>query len=261
MSCSTNSPEFIAKDMNPFPPWYYNEFQQIGTDFERINQVEQYDRKQTSSSIAAEQALIAQLGITANDTVIDLGCGTGTFAVQAAIAGAYVYGIDISQTMLNYARQKAEKAGVLDRVEFHHNGFLRYEHQATPVDFIVTKFALHHLPDFWKMVALLRITAMLNDHGIFYLQDIAFSFPANDYQPRIEQWIQRVSKPLGEGWTAADFATDVREEYTTFGWILEEMLNQAGLMIETAEYPTLESAKYTYRKQPNFQTKQTKLHV
>ena len=235
--------------VNNSPTWLYNEFQQVGTDFEDMAQVAVYDRNQSSSSIAEEQKLIAQLGISAGDTVIDLGCGTGTFTIQAALVGAKVYAVDISQAMLHHARQKAKTAGVAGCIEFYHSGFLTYDHQAAPVDFIVTQAALHHLPDFWKAVALLRIASMLKNNGIFYLWDTVFSFPPTDYQTRIDAWIKRVAKPVDEGWTAQDFETHVREEHTTFGWILERMLRQSGLTIETSEYLTPEYAEYICRKQ------------
>ena len=72
--------------MTAFPTWFYNEFQQVGTDFEDIAQVAAYDRNQLSSSVDAERALVTRLGIAPGTRVIDFGCGTGTFAIQAAIA-------------------------------------------------------------------------------------------------------------------------------------------------------------------------------
>jgi len=41
-----------------------------------------------------------RLGIKAGHTVIDLGTGTGTFAIQAALLGAKVYAVDVSQAIL-----------------------------------------------------------------------------------------------------------------------------------------------------------------
>jgi putative AdoMet-dependent methyltransferase len=234
--------------MTDYPAWYYNDMQQVGVDFEDMTQVAAYDRNQTSSSVEEEQQLVMQLGISAGQSVIDLGCGTGTFAIQAAIAGAYVYAIDVSHSMLTFAQQKAQLANVSSRIEFHHNGFLTYEHTAASVDVIVTQAALHHLPDFWKMVALLRMANMLKQNGILYLWDTVFSFHPAEYQTCIDAWIQRVAKPPGEGWTAEDFATHVREEHTTLGWILERMLTDAGFTIETANYFTSEYAEYLCRR-------------
>lgn len=89
---------------------------------------------------------------------------------------------------------------------------------------------------------------MLKQNGVFYLWDTVFSFPPSEYQTRINRWIQRVAKPPGESWTTHDFETHVREEYTTFGWILERLLTDAGLTIETANYLTSEYAEYVCRR-------------
>ena len=233
--------------MTVLPKWFYDEFQQSGVDFEDTAQVEAFDRNQRSSSEQAEQALIEWLGISAGHTVIDLGAGTGTFAIQAGKAGARVHAVDVSPTMLAYAQKKACAANA-ENVEFHHAGFLTYEHQGNPVDFIVTKAALHHLPDFWKMVGLLRMASMLKAGGVLYLRDAVFSFNPSEYPSCIDAWIDRVAKPVGEGFTVSDFETHVREEYTTFGWIIEGMLTRAGFEIEQADYPAPEYAQYVCRK-------------
>lgn len=65
---------------------------------------------------------------------------------------------------------------------------------------------------------------------------VVFSFPPADYEASINQWIRQVAKPEGEGWTAQDFELHVREEYSTFGWIIEEMLIRAGFELVEANY-------------------------
>lgn len=234
--------------MSVTPAWFYDELKQIGTDFDDSSQVEAYDRNQKSSTTEAEQALINRLGISEKHSVIDIGAGTGTFAIQAALTGAYVYAVDVSQVMLAYAQQKASYANAINNIEFHHSGFLTYEHKSDLVDFVVTKSALHHLPDFWKMVAFLRMNTMLKNGGILYLRDAIFSFNPVEYQSHIKAWIERVGKPPGEGFTKLDFETHVREEHSTFGWIIEGMLKQAGFVIEEADYFAPEYAQYFCRK-------------
>ncbi|MBD1849058.1 class I SAM-dependent methyltransferase [Leptolyngbya sp. FACHB-711] len=229
--------------MPTFPAWYFDESTMAGIDFEDAAQVAVYDRNQTSSTPEKEQALVTRLGIAAEHTVIDLGAGTGNFAIQAALTGASVHAIDISQAMLTNAQNKAQKAGVTT-LKFHQAGFLSYEHQDQFVDFVVTKNALHILPDFWKMAAFLRIAAMLKPNGVFYLRDVIFSFPAADYEASINDWIKQVAKPAGEGWTAKDFEMHVREEHSTYGWIIEAMLTRAGFEIVEANYNTPTNAEY-----------------
>ena len=233
--------------MNKYPAWFYDELQQVGVDFEDMTQVAAYDRNQTSNTPEACQVLIEKLSITPDNTVIELGTGTGNFAIQSALIGAKVYAVDVSQAMLNYAQQKANTAGIKS-LEFHHAGFLTYEHQGNLADFIVTKFALHHLPDFWKMVALLRCAAMLKVGGILCLRDVVFSFEAAHYHESINAWIERVAKPAGEGFTTSDFETHIREEHSTFNWIIEGMLTRAGFQTISADYPTPEYAQYICQK-------------
>ena len=225
------------------PAWYFDEFKMAGVDFEDVTQVEAYDRNQTSSTPEKEQALVTRLGILPGQTVIDLGAGTGTFAIQAAMAGASVHAVDISQTMLTYAASKAQKAGV-DAVKFHQAGFLTYEHQGDLADVVITKNALHILPDFWKQVSFLKIAALLKPKGKFYLRDVIFSFPPKEYKTAIDEWIEQVTKPEGQGWTVKDFEMHVREEYSTFAWIIESMLIRSGFEIVETNYQSPTYAEY-----------------
>ncbi len=69
--------------------WAYDEMQQVGVDFENAEQVVQYDSKQGSDR-DAERQLVDRLCIVPGQVVVDLGCGTGSFAREAARAGARV---------------------------------------------------------------------------------------------------------------------------------------------------------------------------
>jgi putative AdoMet-dependent methyltransferase len=50
-------------------------------------------------------------------------------------------------------------------IEFVHAGFLTYAHRDEAADAVVSRMALHHLPDFWKVVALDRVRALLKKGG------------------------------------------------------------------------------------------------
>lgn len=231
------------------PNWYFDETMMAGVDFEDASQVEAFDLKQPSSTPEKEQALVTRLGIIPGQTVIDLGAGTGTFAIQAALAGAAVHAVDISQAMLDYAYRKAQNAGVAD-VQFHRAGFLTYDHRDRPADLVVTKAALHILPDFWKMVAFQRIASMLKPGGRFFLRDVIFSFSPTEYESVITSWIERVAKPEGEGWTKHDYEMHVREEHSTFAWIIEGMLSQVGFSILEKNYISPVLAEYLCEMSP-----------
>jgi len=90
--------------------------------------------------------------------------------------------------MINCARNKAQKQGITN-IEFINAGFLSYEHKFELADIILSKAALHHLPDFWKQIALLKMNKMLKMDGILYLFDIVFHFPPSEYEEKINNWI------------------------------------------------------------------------
>jgi len=57
-----------------------------------------------------------RLLIEPGHTVLDVGCGTGTFCLRLAPLGAQVHGLDLSDEMIRIARSKAEGT---DNVHFH----------------------------------------------------------------------------------------------------------------------------------------------
>src|SRR5690606_23506778 len=118
-----------------------------------------------------ELNLLRELGLNQTHTLVDLGAGTGTFALAVASYCRRVVAVDVSPVMLDMLRQKAEGAGV-ENVECVQHGFLSYEHKGDPADFVYSRHALHHLPDFWKAVALKRIAAMMKPGGVFYMRDL-----------------------------------------------------------------------------------------
>ena len=224
--------------------WRYDELRQVGVDFTDAAQVAAYDAKQGGSP-AAEQALLDRLGVPPGAVVVDLGCGTGSFARAAARHGAVVHAVDVSPAMLDYARARAAAEG-LGALHWHRAGFLTFDPGAGAVDLVVSRFALHHLPDFWKQVALLRVASMLRPGGRLYLRDVAFSFAPADYERAVGAWLDRM--PRVSGYSRQEFETHVRDEYSTFTWVLDGMLAHAGLEILESARPQPEYAEWICRR-------------
>ncbi|PSQ10830.1 SAM-dependent methyltransferase [Halobacteriales archaeon QS_5_70_15] len=63
-------------------------------------------------------AVLDALAPLEDRAVLEIACGTGRFTVMLADRGADIVGLDISDAMLDEAREKARSAGVLDRLEF-----------------------------------------------------------------------------------------------------------------------------------------------
>ena len=163
--------------MKHIPKWQYDEFSYAGVNHNEPNVVNEYDEKHLRFRDYQKETenILKSLDLGPKHTVIDIGCGSGAFVLNASPCCKKIYAVDVSDKMLQYLRQKAESAGC-DNIEFCHGGFLTYEHTDAPVDAIVSVAALHHLPDFWKLVGLRRITEMLKLKGRMYLFDIVFPF-------------------------------------------------------------------------------------
>lgn len=68
----------------------------------------------TQRGVAGDAAFYLEQAQQAGGKVLDLACGTGRISIPMAQAGIDVTGLDLSQEMLEKARQKADEAGVAD---------------------------------------------------------------------------------------------------------------------------------------------------
>mgnify|MGYP000325742399 CR=1 FL=1 len=211
------------------PFWQYDEFKPVGRDYSNQSEVDVYDSSHADfRDIKAESnRVLDALTIKQGDTLIDFGSGTGTFAIEAAKRGAQVHAIDVSQTMLALAKSKADEEGV-SGIEFHHAGFLTYEHLEGSVDAIVTTFAFHHLPDFWKGVSLKRIYRMLKQGGQFFLHDVIME--EADALENIARFIDK-QKEAGGDFLRKDAEGHFRDEYSTYDWVMDGLLVRAGFSV------------------------------
>src|SRR5206468_12945657 len=97
---------------------------------------------------------------------------------------------------------------------------------------VFTRNALHHLPDFWKAIALERIARLLRPGGVLLLEDIVYAFDPAEAGEVLSAWIAAAPTDPVTGWTADQLAGHVREEHSTFTWLLEPMLERAGFEID-----------------------------
>ena len=212
--------------------WLLDEMTSIGRENLDAVHVSLYDEKEDADA-AGEVRFLQSLGLSRDATVVDLGAGTGQFALAAAEAFERVIAVDPSSVMLRLLREKARDCSA--RLEIVEGGFLTYDHAGEPPDLVYSRYALHHLPDFWKAIALGRIRRMLRPHGILRLWDVVYHFKADEAEDRIEQWCATGSTGDGE-WSRAELEEHVRDENSTFTWLLEPMMLHAGFEIRDASY-------------------------
>lgn len=180
-----------------------------------------------------EVARLQALGLSQHDLVVEFGSGPGGFAIAAAGIARELIAVDPSPAMCTYLSRRATEAGI-DNIEVINAGFLTYQHQRPPARFVFSKNALHHLPDFWKAEALVRIRGLLEPAGVLRLRDLVFSFQPEEADERIDAWIDSTA---AEGRLPRErLINHVRSEFSTYTWLLEEMLDRAGFDISDRCY-------------------------
>jgi DNA-binding PadR family transcriptional regulator/SAM-dependent methyltransferase len=215
------------------PGWRLDELVHAGAENLDAAHVARYDAKEDADA-PAEVALLERLGLTHMSVVLELGAGTGQLTLAVARVCARVIAVDVSEPMLARLHAKLAQLGV-HNVHTVHAGFLSYEHAGPPVDFVYTRYALHHLPDFWKALALTRLRGMLRTGGVLRLWDVVYDFPPADAEERIEAWCAGAGNTVEGEWSRAELEEHVRDEHSTFTWLLEPILLRSGFEILEAE--------------------------
>mgnify|MGYP000126037274 CR=1 FL=1 len=85
--------------------------------------------------------LFTHASVERDDTVLDIGTGTGIVALELASECDHVVGRDIYDEWLPYAQEKAEQRGI-ENVSFGHGSF-RDPNVDEPVDVVVASYALY----------------------------------------------------------------------------------------------------------------------
>jgi SAM-dependent methyltransferase len=234
------------------PGWRLDEVASAGRENLDADHVARYDSKEDAGAVEEVERLRA-LGLRPLSTVVEFGVGTGQFALAVAPWCERVVAVDVSPPML--ARLQANlRAADIGNVEVVQAGFVSYEHVGDPVDIVYSRFAMHHLPDFWKGVALARMHQMLRPGGVLRLWDVVYNFEPSDAEARIEAWCATgrdlpAFEPIDDGWGRWELEEHVRDEHSTYTWILEAMFCRTGFALEDAEYSDdAMFAKYVLRR-------------
>src|SRR3989339_1182010 len=211
--------------------WLFEENKVIGVDYFDASLAKNYDNAHGKFRYFDKEAerLFHDLQLSSGSIVLDFGCGTGGLSVPLVKKCQRVYSVDISQAMIDILKDKIDQQGIMNIAPVR-SGFLTYEHEGECLDAIVCTITLHHLPDFWKQVALCRFYEMLKPGGKLFLLDVVFDFIPQDYQEVLDSWLRSMA---GGADTEMVHVTKVhiKEEYSTWDWILEGMIERASFSI------------------------------
>ncbi|WP_300673585.1 DUF1365 family protein [Desulfoluna sp.] len=139
--------------------------------------------------------LIDRADICRDDHVLEIGCGWGSFAVEAVRrTGCRVTGITLSQAQLDYARLRVREAGLEDRITL----LLKdYRRMSGTFDKIVSIEMLEAVGHAYLGAFFSQCDRLLAPHGVVALQVITVPDQQYDNYRTHEDWIQRHVFPGG----------------------------------------------------------------
>lgn len=143
------------------------------------------------------ESIVQLAQIQPGESVLDVGCGTGTLAITAKLKSdstVKVYGNDASPEMIEKAREKAAAAGV--DVAFQPGLVEAIPFPDDSLDVVLSSFMVHHLPGELKQKAFAEIYRVLKPGGRLLVVD--FEPPQN----RMTRFVLSVF--LGQGMMQID---------------------------------------------------------
>ncbi len=113
--------------------WWPDERAHAGREHFDEQHARRYDAKMDAQA-AEEVCLLQEAGVLDRTcSVVDIGAGTGQFALAAAPACRRVVAVDVSRVMLARLAESIERSAV-SNVEAVYAGFLTYRHSGEPAD-------------------------------------------------------------------------------------------------------------------------------
>jgi ubiquinone/menaquinone biosynthesis C-methylase UbiE len=214
--------------------WVYNEYIFSGIDYSKNHEAKKFNKIHKSFRNFKNEFedilnLLPKKKLN-NMTMLDIGCGTGIFSLYFSKIFKEVYAMDISDAMLEQIKQDIITSNIVN-IKVVKSGFLDIDNKILePIDFVISNLVFHHLPDFWKQIALLKINKILKINSYFYISDVIFNFPVSEYEEVINKWLSKYEESQGIEFKKR-VEMHLKNEYSTFNWIFESMLKNAGFKI------------------------------
>lgn len=170
-------------------------------------------------------------GLSKDQTVLDIGCGTGALTLRAAAKGAKVTAIDINPEMLEIAKTKAKNSKPAGNIVFKEMGIAELEEiPDQQFNVVVSGLCFSELSPEELDYTLGQIYRLLKNKGLLIVADEA----------RAKSVLKRALNALLR-WPLACL-TFLLTQTTTHSVInLAEKITQAGFVIQREQYSKLDS--------------------
>lgn len=144
--------------------------------WQRADTTAGYHRSRPGIPFADDQFDIVERVLRAHEVeverVLDLGCGDGiaTQAMLDRFPVSQAVLVDFSEPMLDAARARFAHSNLQVRIvpgDLLHDTWLADVHDAVPFDVVISRYAIHHLPDVRKQSLYRDILGLLKPGGMF----------------------------------------------------------------------------------------------
>jgi ubiquinone/menaquinone biosynthesis C-methylase UbiE len=116
--------------------------------------------------------VLAAANITAQDHVLDLGCGIGNILIALAEGVDFSHppvGVDVSPDLIRIGEREIARAGLRDRIELQVSPATRLPFEDGSFDVVLTSHVLKHLDDEALLVSFREVARILRPGGRFLL--------------------------------------------------------------------------------------------
>lgn len=193
--------------------------------------------KYAKDAIRDEAAYRQALSRTASylkpeDRVLELGCGTGSTAIELAPQVAEITASDLSQEMLVIGRERA-KAAAVDNIRFHHGSVAQAPEGV--FDVVLAHNLLHLLPDL--NAALAVVASRLPKGGLFISKTPCLGEARGSAKYYLFKTMIPVMRFFGKAPGSAVHFFDISS--------LDDAVEAAGFaVVETGSYPVSTPGRY-----------------
>lgn len=148
-----------------------------------------------SAQAVKNQRLMDLAGVRDGDRVLEIGCGWGGFALQAARErGAHVTAVTVSQAQFDEARKRVAAAGLNEKVDIQLRDYRKLDGQW---DHVVSVEMIEAVGQKYWPVYFDRVAASIRPGGTFALQAIVIENERFDAYRRSADFIQKHIFPGG----------------------------------------------------------------
>jgi SAM-dependent methyltransferase len=167
------------------------------------------------------QGLLARAVVRGDERLLDLGCGGGEWLLRALVAWPRLraVGVDISEISLARAREAADRLGVLDRLELHHQDAREFV-APEPFDVVLGAGISHVFGGLLPTLEAAR--AQLAPGGRVLIGDGFWDRPpsaeAVEMIGAFDDLATLMDRVVAEGWTPVGGHVSTRRELDDYEW-------------------------------------------